>query len=140
VKNPLETLECPLPLVEFEEYPELEDPELEDPEPEDPELEDPVDEDEEEDEVDEEVTLEQERSKRGVVLMLAPTVPKLGEDPASSRVYQKMLTFPNRGHPTSSQYFFALASDGTPKFWLEPLTGHPVSVIQTSFPPTAACV
>ncbi len=88
--------------------------------------------------------LAQERSYKGVVLSGLPEViPKDGLGVASSVssiVYQKMLTLPNLGHPTSSQYVLALAMDGTPRFSVFPLTGHPVSVIQTSLPPTAAWV
>lgn len=56
----------------------------------------------------EEVRLVQERSKRGVVLKVFPSmIPKLGFGVAppsvSSRVYQKMLVLPKRGHPTASQ-------------------------------------
>jgi hypothetical protein len=75
-----------------------------------------------------------------VVLSSEPATPKDGEDPASIRVYQKVLTFPRLGQATSTQYLRALAVDGTAKFSVGPLTGHPVSVIQTSFPPTALLV
>jgi cobalamin biosynthesis protein CobT len=55
----------------------------------------------EEDEDDE--LAEQVKSKAGVVLKVSPTIPKLGLDPASYKVYQKTLVFPNNEHPTSSQ-------------------------------------
>lgn len=95
------------------------------------------------DEEDDESDALQERSYRGVVDSLSPTIPKLGEGvsgAASWRVYQKTLVFPNRGQPTSSQYVLALSMEATARFWSGPLTGQPVSVTQTSFPPTAACV
>lgn len=85
----------------------------------------------------------QERSYRGVVDKVLPTIPKLGEGvsgAASWRVYQKTLVFPKRGQPTSSQYVLAFSMEATARFWFGPLTGQPVSVTQTSFPPTAACV
>lgn len=55
-----------------------------------------------------EVTLEQERSKRGVELRGVPgAMPKLGLGVAllsvSSRVYHQVLTTPKLGHPTWSQ-------------------------------------
>jgi len=55
-----------------------------------------------------EETLEQERSKSGVVLRGVPeTIPKLGLGVAlssvSSRVYHQVLTTPKLGHPTWSQ-------------------------------------
>jgi len=81
-------------------------------------------EDEDEDEVDAEATIEeveataedsalleletaaQERSYKGVVLKLLPTIPKLGLGVTgleSCWVNHQVLTFPKRGHPTSSQ-------------------------------------
>jgi len=42
--------------------------------------------------------------------------------------------------PTSSQYVFALAKLGTAAPDVEPLTGKPVSVTQTSLPWAAATV
>lgn len=54
----------------------------------------------------EEEEAEQERSKRGVVLRVLPTIPKLGlgvTGSASWRMYHQVLVLPNRGHPTSSQ-------------------------------------
>jgi len=86
-------------------------------------------------------TAEQDRSYSGVVLSLLPTIPKLGfgvTGAESCSVNQKVLTLPNEGHPTSSQYVFAFSREGTAWPETEPLTGHPVSVIQTSLPPTAA--
>lgn len=85
----------------------------------------------------------QERSYRGLVDKVSPTIPKLGEGvtgAASCKVYQKTLVFPNKGQPTWSQYVFAFSTEATARFWFGPLTGQPVSVTQTSFPPTAACV
>jgi len=61
--------------------------------------------DEAEDEELEETSL-QERSKRGVVLRVEPTIPRLGEGvvaSASWRVNHQVLTLPRRGHATSSQ-------------------------------------
>lgn len=91
-----------------------------------------------------EETAEQERSKYGVVLKGLPsTIPKLGlvwTASLSVRVYHQVLVLPKRGHPTASQYVLALAALGTARLAVEPLTGHPVSVTQTGFPPTAACV
>lgn len=84
--------------------------------------------------------LEQDRSYNGVVLPNVVT-PKLSLGVAplsvSSRVNQKTLTLPNRGHPTTSQYVLALAREAVARFCCGPLTGHPVSVIQMGFPPTA---
>jgi len=51
-----------------------------------------------------------------------------------------VLVLPNRGQPTWSQYCLALAREATPWFSVEPLTGQPVSVIQTSLPPAADLV
>jgi hypothetical protein len=54
----------------------------------------------------EEEEAEQDRSKRGVVLRVLPTIPKLGlgvTGLASCRMYHQVLVLPNRGHPTSSQ-------------------------------------
>jgi len=48
----------------------------------------------------------QERSYNGVVLNVFPTSPKLGlgvDGSESSMVNHHVLTFPKRGHPTSSQ-------------------------------------
>ena len=56
------------------------------------------------------------------------------------KVNQYVFTFPNAEHPTSSQYLFAFARLGTARFDVGPDTGHPVSVIQTGFFPTAAWV
>jgi len=89
-------------------------------------------------------TAAQERSKYGVVVKGLPsTIPKLGlvwTASLSSRVYHQVLVLPKRGHPTASQYVLALAELGMARLAVEPLTGHPVSVTQTGFPPTAACV
>lgn len=85
----------------------------------------------------------QERSNRGVVLRVLPTMPKLGfgvTGAASWRVYHQVLIFPKLGQPTASQYFLAFSTDGTPRFWVLPLTGHPVSVIQTGLPAVASLV
>lgn len=60
--------------------------------------------DETADELLEEDTARQERSKTG--LPSDPTIPKLGlgvVGVASCKVYHQVLTFPNRGQPTSSQ-------------------------------------
>jgi len=51
-------------------------------------------------------TAAQERSYKGVVLKLLPTIPKLGLGVTgleSCWVNHQVLTFPKRGHPTSSQ-------------------------------------
>jgi len=93
------------------------------------------------------VTLEHERSYSGCVLnvlslVLLPTRPKLGSGvvgAASWRTYHQVLTLPNAdAHPTSSQNVCALAMLAMPRFSALPLTGHPVSVIQTGFPIAAA--
>lgn len=68
----------------------------------------------------------------------APTSPKLGVAPVSFNVYQKVFTFPKSSHPTWSQKTFALATSATATFSVGPDTGHPVSVIQTGFPPATA--
>jgi len=94
-------------------------------------------------------TLAHERSYSGDVpkvesLVLVPRRPKLGTGvvgAASCRTYHQVLTLPKAdAHPTSSQNVFALAMLGTPRFSVLPLTGHPVSVIQTGFPPAAPTV
>ena len=92
-----------------------------------------------------EETPEQERSKRGVLLKGFPgAIPKLGLGDAllsvSSRVYHQVLTTPNLGHPTSCQYVLAFSVLGTARFSVFPVTGHPVSVIQTGLDPTAFTV
>ncbi|KAL2286237.1 hypothetical protein FJTKL_07038 [Diaporthe vaccinii] len=73
-----------------------------------------------------------------------PTTPKLGEGvsgEASWSVYHQVLVLPNRvSQPTSSQYVFALAVLASAWFPAGPLTGHPVSVTQTSLPLAAALV
>jgi hypothetical protein len=91
------------------------------------------------------VTLLHERLYRGVVLnveslVLLPTRPKLGSGTvgaASWRTYHQVLTLPKAdAHPTSSQNVCALATLAMARFsGLLPLTGQPVSVIQTGFPP-----
>ena len=89
-----------------------------------------------------EETAAQERSKYGVVVKGLPaTIPKLGlvwTASLSVRVYHQVLVLPKRGHPTASQYALALFELGTARLAVEPLLGHPVSVIQTGLPPTAA--
>lgn len=70
-------------------------------------------------------------------------IPKLGLGVVglvSWRVYHQVLVLPKSGHPTSSQYVLAFARLGMAKFSVFPLTGHPVSVIQTGLLPTAAWV
>jgi len=93
------------------------------------------------------VTLEHERSYNGDVLnvlslVLLPTRPKLGfgaVGAASWRTYHQVLTLPKAdAHPTSSQNVCAFAKLAMARFSALPLTGHPVSVIQTGFPPAAA--
>lgn len=63
-----------------------------------------------------EATLEQERSKSGVVDRgFPPVMPKLGLGVAlsvSSSVNHHVLTLPKLGHPTASQYVLALATFG----------------------------
>jgi hypothetical protein len=89
-------------------------------------------------------TAAQERSKYGVVVKGLPlTIPKLGlvwTASLSVRVYHQVLVLPKRGHPTASQYVLALTELGIAWLAVEPLLGHPVSVIQTGLPPTADCV
>jgi hypothetical protein len=94
------------------------------------------------------VTLLHERLYSGVVLnveslVLLPTRPKLGSGAvgaASWRTYHQVLTLPKAdAHPTSSQKVCALATLAIARFSaLLPLTGQPVSVIQTGFPPATA--
>jgi hypothetical protein len=94
------------------------------------------------------VTLLHERLYSGVVLIveslvLLPTRPKLGSctvGAESWRTYHQVLTLPKAdAHPTSSQKVCALATLATARFSaLLPLIGHPVSVIQTGFPPATA--
>ena len=94
------------------------------------------------------VTLLHERLYSGVVLnveslVLLPTRPKLGSGAvgaASWRTYHQVLTLPKaEAHPTSSQNVCALATLAMARFSaLLPLTGQPVSVIQTGFPPATA--
>lgn len=95
------------------------------------------------------VTLAHERSYSGVVLnvaslLLVPTRPKLGfgvVGAASWRTYHQVLTLPKAdAHPTSSQNVWALDKLAMARFSVLPLTGHPVSVIQTGFPPAAPAV
>ncbi len=95
------------------------------------------------------VTLAHERSYSGDVLnvaslLLVPTRPKLGfgaVGAASCRTYHQVLTLSKADtHPTSSQYVWALDKLAMARFSALPLTGHPVSVIQTGFPPAAADV
>lgn len=54
--------------------------------------------------------------------------------------YHHVFVTPKLEHPTSSQYVFALSTEATARLRVGPLTGQPVSVIQTGFPPTAALV
>lgn len=85
----------------------------------------------------------QERSKSGAEPKVDPTMPKLGEGvsgAASCKVYHQVLVDPKREHPTSSQYVLALSMEATACPDAGPLTGQPVSVIQTGFPLTAAFV
>lgn len=58
----------------------------------------------------------------------------------SSQTYHHVFVTPKKEHPTVSQYAFALSMEGTAKLRVGPLTGQPVSVIQTGFPPTADLV
>lgn len=101
----------------------------------------PADEDEEEGDEDEAL---HDRSYSGVVDRELPTTPKLGEGvvgAASCSVYHHVFVLPKSMlHPTSSQYFSALAVLASAWFAAGPLTGHPVSVTQTSLPLAAACV
>lgn len=76
----------------------------------------------------------QDRLNRGLVLVVLPVTPKLGLEPASASMYHQVLVSPKRGQPTSSQYCLALAIEATASPSLGPLTGQPVSVIQTSLP------
>lgn len=88
-------------------------------------------------------TLLQDRSYKGVVVKVLPTIPKLGAGVVGAeswRVYHQTLVFPNRGQPASSQYVLAFSVEAMARFAAGPLTGHPVSVIQTSLLPTAAWV
>jgi hypothetical protein len=78
------------------------------------------------------------RSNKGVVLVSESVTPKLGLAPASSRMYHQVLVLPKRGQATSSQNCLALAVLATASFSVAPLTGQPVSVIQTSLSPAAA--
>jgi hypothetical protein len=78
------------------------------------------------------------RSNRGVVLESESEIPKLGLAPASARMYHQVLVLPKRGQATSSQYCLALATLATASPCFSPLTGQPVSVIQTSLLPAAA--
>lgn len=92
---------------------------------------------------DEDADALQERSKSGVELRVDPTTPKLGEGvsgAASCKVYHQVFVDPKSEHPTSSQYAFAFSREATACPLVGPLTGQPVSVIQTGFPPTAAFV
>lgn len=76
-----------------------------------------------------------------MLVRVEPTMPKLGlgvTGSASCRVNHHVLILPNDAQATSSQYVLAFWMDGTARLEVEPLTGHPVSVIQTSLPPTAA--
>jgi len=95
------------------------------------------------------VTLSHERSYNGDVLkvlslVLLPRRPKLGfgvVGAASCRTYHQVLTLPKAdAHPTSSQNVFAFATLAIARFSVLPLTGHPVSVIQTGLPPAAPAV
>jgi hypothetical protein len=88
----------------------------------------------------EEVEALQVRSYRGVVLSPELETPKLGLAPSSLRMYHQVLVLPKRGQATSSQYCLALAVLATARFWLSPVTGQPVSVIQTSLLPATALV
>jgi hypothetical protein len=89
----------------------------------------------------EDVEALQLRSYRGVVSVEEPVTPKLGAVvPASSRMYHQVLVLPSRGQATSSQYCLALAVLATARFSVGPVTGQPVSVIQTSLPPATALV
>jgi hypothetical protein len=89
----------------------------------------------------EDVEALQLKSYRGVVSVEEPVTPKLGAVvPASSRMYHQVLVVPNRGQATSSQYCLALAVLATARFSVGPVTGQPVSVIQTSLPPATALV
>jgi hypothetical protein len=107
-----------------------------------------VEEDEEDNKLAGSVTLLHERLYSGVVLIveslvLLPTRPKLGSCTAGAeswRTYHQVLTLPKAdAHPTSSQNVCALATLAIARFsGLLPLMGHPVSVIQTGFPPATA--
>lgn len=77
--------------------------------------------------------LEQDRSKIGVLRSLL-TTPKLGLAPSSSSMYHQVLVLPKSGQATSSQYCLALAIEAVASPSWGPLTGQPVSVIQTSLP------
>jgi len=86
----------------------------------------------------------QERSKSGWFVTVFPITPKLGlgvwPGSESWNVYHHVLVFPNRSHPTSFQNVLAFSTDGTARPTVLPLTGNPVSVIQTGLPWTAALV
>lgn len=58
------------------------------------------------DDLEDDDTSLQDKSNNGLVLKVDPTIPKLGEGIVGSeswRVNHHVLTFPKRGHPTSSQ-------------------------------------
>lgn len=93
------------------------------------------------------VTFAHERSYSGDVLnvaslVLLPTRPKLGfgaVGAASCKTYHQVLILSKAdAHPTSSQNVWALDKLAIARFSVLPLTGHPVSVIQTGLPPAAA--
>ncbi|KAL2167770.1 hypothetical protein VTG60DRAFT_830 [Thermothelomyces hinnuleus] len=75
-----------------------------------------------------------EMSKSGLVPSSSPMIPKLGSGfplAASRSVYHQTLALPKSGHPTASQKALAFSGDGTASLDVCPLTGNPVSVIQT---------
>lgn len=80
------------------------------------------------------------RSKSGLSVKDWPTMPKLGLAPTSWRMYHQVLVLSNSEQPTSSQKVLALATEATASFSLSPLTGQPVSVIQTGLPRAADLV
>jgi hypothetical protein len=77
------------------------------------------------------------KSNNGKDFRSFPIMPKLGfgvSGAASRRVYHHTLTLPNKEQPTSFQYLSALSIDATDWPTFLPLTGCPVSVIQTGLP------
>ena len=58
----------------------------------------------------------------------------------SWRVNHQTLVSPNKGQPTSFQKTSALSTEGTASPEVLPLTGQPVSVIQTGLPPATPLV
>lgn len=75
-------------------------------------------------------SLGHERSNRGSEFRDL-TRPKLGLAPASWRMYHQVLVLPNSEQPTWSQNFLAFSTEAVALFSWGPLTGQPVSVIQT---------